>query len=82
MEREYTDDINLLQDDKHHNVKNYFDLFTGMFGQPEAPCFSKITVKDDCILIDSYLAIDDNGNVELLNSMKVVRTKEHGVPVL
>lgn len=82
MEREYTEDIDLLQDDKHHNVKNYFDLFTGMFGQPEAPCFSKITVKDDCIVIDSYLAIDDEGNSELLNTMKVVRSKEHGVPNL
>ena len=82
MENEYTDDIDLLQDDHHHNVKNYFDLFTGMFGQPEAPCFSKITVKDDCILIESYLALDDAGNVELLNSMKIVRTKDHTVPAL
>ncbi len=82
MENEYTDDISLLQDDKHHNVKNYFDLFTGMFGQPEAPTFTKITVKDDCLEFNSYTADDDEGKVTLLNTMKVVRTKAHGVPSL
>ena len=65
-----------------HNVENYFDLFTGMLGQPEKPSFTKITVKDDCIQIDSYTADDDNGSATLFNSMKVIRTKEHGVPAV
>jgi hypothetical protein len=82
MEADYTEDPEVLQDDKHHNVNNYFDLFTGMFGQPESPCFTKITVKDDCLEFNSYLALDDEGSVELLNTMKVVRTKTHGVPGL
>ncbi|MBR4563638.1 MAG: metallophosphoesterase family protein [Paludibacteraceae bacterium] len=82
MERDYTDDPKGLQDDKHHNVKNYFDLFTGMFGQPEAPCFTKVTVKDDCIELNSYTADDDAGNVSLLNTMRIVRTKPHGLPSL
>ena len=82
MEREYTDDIDLLQDDKHHNVKNYFDLFTGMFGQPEKPTFTKITVKDDCLEFNSYTVEDDQGNASLLNTMRVVRTKPHTVPTL
>lgn len=82
MEADYTDDNKTLQDDKHHNVKNYFDLFTGMFGQPEAPTFTKITVKDDCLLFESYTADDDQGHVSLLNTMKVVRTKPHGIPTL
>ena len=82
MENEYTDDPNLLQDDKHHNVKNYFDLFTGMFGQPEAPTFTKITVKDDCLEFNSYTADDDQGNVSLLNTMRIVRTKPHTIPLL
>jgi hypothetical protein len=82
MERDYTDDPKGLQDDKHHNVKNYFDLFTGMFGQPEAPCFTKVTVKDDCIELNSYTADDDAGNVSLLNTMRIVRTKPHGLPGL
>ena len=63
-----------------HDVPNYFDLFTGMFGQPESPSFSKITVKSDCIEINSYKAIDDEGTAVLFNTMKVVRTKAHGVP--
>ncbi len=64
-----------------HDVPNYFDLFTGMFGQPEAPSFTKITVKDDCIEFNSYTADDDEGNVTLFNTMRVVRTKPHGTPL-
>ena len=82
MEADYTEDNDVLQDDKHHNVKNYFDLFTGMFGQPEAPCFTKITVKDDCLEFNSYTADDDEGHVTLINTMKVVRTKPHTIPAL
>ncbi len=63
-----------------HNVPNYFDLFTGMFGQPEKPSFTKITVKDDCIEFNSYTADNDEGNVTLFNTMRVVRTKPHSVP--
>ena len=82
MEADYTEDNEVLRDDNHHNVKNYFDLFTGMFGQPEAPTFTKITVKDDCLEFNSYTADDDEGHVTLLNTMKIVRTKAHGVPAL
>lgn len=81
MEADYTEDPDLLKDGKHHNVKNYFDLFTGMFGQPEAPTFTKITVKDDCLEFNSYTADDDQGNVTLLNTMRVVRSKNHSVPL-
>ena len=77
MENEYTDDLSVLFDNHHHNVQNYFDLFTGMFGQPEAPTFTKITVKEDCLEFNSYTADDDEGNVSLLNTMRIVRTKEH-----
>ncbi len=52
-----------------------------MFGQPKAPSFTKFTVKNDCIELNSYTA-DANGNASLLNTMKVVRTKEHTVPFL
>ena len=77
MENEYTDDLSVLFDNKHHNVKNYFDLFTGMFGQPEAPTFTKITVKEDCLEFNSYTADDDNLNVTLINTMRIVRNREH-----
>ncbi len=80
MEDDYAEDIETIFDNKHHNVKNYFDLFTGMFGQPEKPSFTKITVKSDCIEFNSYTADDDEGSVTLFNTMKVVRNKAHGVP--
>lgn len=80
MEREYTNDPAVLYDNHHHNVLNYFDLFTGMFGQPEAPTFTKITVKEDCLEFNSYTADDDEGNVTLLNTMRIVRNREHTVP--
>ena len=51
-----------------------------MFGQPEAPTFTKITVKDDCLEFNSYTADDDEGNVTLINTMRIVRTKEHTTP--
>ena len=59
-----------------HKVENYFDLFTGMFGQPGAPSFTKITVREDCIEFDSYTA-GPNGATRHYNNMKVVRTKPH-----
>jgi len=73
MERDY--------ENGKHDVPNYFDLFTGMFGQPEAPSFTKITVKDNCIEFNSYTADDDQGNVTLYNTMRVVRTRPHSIPL-
>ena len=62
-----------------HLVQNYFDLFTGFFGQPGAPSFTKFTVKADYIEMNSYTA-DKNGNVDLINTMKVKRTTPHTPP--
>ena len=62
-----------------HKVTDYFDLFTGMFGQPGAPSFTKFTVKDDCIEMNSYTA-NSAGEAKLLNTMRVRRTKPHTVP--
>ena len=64
-----------------HKVTNYFDLMTGMFGQPGAPSFTKFTVKSDCIELNSYTANQD-GTAKLLNTMRVRRTKPHTVPFL
>ena len=71
--------MSILFDDHHHNVPNYFDLFTGMFGQPEAPTFTKITVKEDYLEFNSYTADDDDLNVTLINTMRIVRNREHTV---
>ena len=80
MESEYTTDPKLLSDNKHHNVPNYFDLFTGMFGQPEKPSFTKITVKEDCLEFNSYTADDEEGNATLFNTMRIVRNAPHTAP--
>ena len=81
MERDYEPD-HLAEGfkDKKHNVYNYFDLFTGMFGQPEKPSFTKITVKDDCTLFESYTADNADGDITLYNTLRIVRTKPHTVP--
>ena len=59
-----------------HKVTNYFDLFTSMFGQPGAPSFTKFTVKNDCIELNSYTA-SSTGQATLFNTMKVVRNTPH-----
>ena len=79
MEAMYTTDPSILYDDNHHDVLNYFDLFTSMFGQPGSPSFTKFTVKSDCIEMNSYKA-DSNGNATLFNTMQVKRTKPHTAP--
>jgi hypothetical protein len=62
-----------------HKVQNYFDLFTGMFGQPGAPSFTKFTVTADGIEMNSYTA-NSNGEATLLNTMHVKRTAPHTPP--
>ena len=59
-----------------HKVENYWDLFTGMFCQPDAPSYSTFSVKDMTITINSYTT-DPEGNSTLFNTFQVVRTKEH-----
>ena len=78
MEEDYAATPEELKKGKH-NVKNYFDLFTGMFGQPGAPSFTKVTVKSDCIELNSYMA-GPEGSAILYNTMRVVRTQQHGTP--
>ena len=59
-----------------HQVENYFDLFTGMFCQPEAPSYTTFSIKDKTITVNSYTA-DEEGNSTLFNTFKVVREREH-----
>lgn len=59
-----------------HQVENYFDLFTGMFCQPEAPSYTTFSVKDKTITVNSYTT-DAEGNSTLFNTFKVVREREH-----
>ena len=76
MIEKYTTDPAILYDDNHHDVLNYFDLFTGMFGQPGAPSFTKFTVRSTGIEVNSYTA-DSDGNATLINTMQIVRNAVH-----
>ena len=57
---------------KHiHKVDNYFDLFTGMFGQPGAPSYTRVTVTRQYLLLESFKVLP-NGTTELFNTLKIV----------
>ena len=64
------------EDFNAHKVENYFDLFTGMFAQPDKPSFSVFTVKGTTITVDSYTANPD-GSADKFNSFVVKRVKAH-----
>ena len=64
------------EDFNAHKVENYFDLFTGMFTQPDKPSFSVFSVKNQTITVESYTA-DPDGTATLFNTFVVQRTKEH-----
>ena len=58
---------------KHiHKVDNYFDLFTGMFGQPGAPSYTRVTIRKNDILIESFKVLP-NGKTELFNAMTITK---------
>ena len=58
---------------KHiHKIDNYFDLFTGMFGQPGAPSYTRVTVRKKDILLESFKVLP-NGKTELFNTIKIVK---------
>lgn len=57
---------------KHiHKLDNYFDLFTGMFGQPGAPSYTRVTVTINHLLLESFKVLP-NGTTELFNTLKIV----------
>ena len=58
---------------KHiHKIDNYFDLFTGMFGQPGAPSYTRVTIRKKDILMESFKVLP-NGKIELFNTLTVVK---------
>lgn len=59
-----------------HQVRNYFDLFTGMLGQPGAPSYTAFTVNEHTIKVNSYTT-DQHGNSTLFNSFTIQRTTPH-----
>ena len=59
-----------------HHLQNYFDLFTGMFGQPGAPSYTRVTVTRKTLLMESY-TVDEKGDTHLFNTMRIVRKRQH-----
>jgi hypothetical protein len=59
-----------------HKVENYYDLFTGMLGQPGRPSYSTFTVDDNTITVNSYKVY---AGIEpmLFNTFYIKRTKAH-----
>lgn len=60
-------------------MDNYYDLFTGKFGQPEAPSYTRVNVSDEGLELKTY-AVDAEGHSNEYNTIRVVRTKEHTPP--
>ncbi len=59
---------------EQHKVENYWDLFTGKFGQPGAPAYSHITVSTDSIVVSCYTG-DSTQTATLFDSYKIVKTQ-------
>lgn len=58
---------------KHiHKIDNYFDLFTGMFGQPGAPSYTRVTIRKKDLLLESFKVLP-NGKIELFNEITVTK---------
>ena len=47
-------------------------MFTGKYGQPEAPAFSEISVSDSQIKVDTYTS-DADANATLFDSFTIVK---------
>ena len=62
-----------------HKVTNYFDLMTSMFGQPEAPSYTRVNVTGAGIELESYKA-NANGTSTLYNTIHIVRNTPHTAP--
>ena len=63
-----------------HKVENYYDLFTGMFGQPGRPSFSTFTVDGNTITVNSY-KVYEGMDPMLFNTFYIKRTREHGASI-
>ena len=63
----------------HHNVPNYFSLFTSKFGQPGTPSYSRFNVSSECIEIVTYKT-DENGDKVVFNTIQVKNNRPSSLP--
>lgn len=61
-----------------HEIPNYWNLFTGKFGQPGLPTFSEIKINSNEITVDTYTA-NQNFQTSLYDSFKIIKGIESGV---
>ena len=72
--------LTMEADYEKHKVENYYDLFTGMFGQPGRPSYSTFTVDGNTITVNSY-KVYEGIDPMLFNTFHIKRTKEHGANI-
>jgi hypothetical protein len=68
--------LTMEADFEKHKVKNYYDLFTGMFGQPGRPSYSTFTVEGNMITVNSY-KVYEGIDPMLFNTFHIKRSKDH-----
>lgn len=68
--------LTMEADYEKHRVENYYDLFTGMFGQPGRPSYSSFTVDGNIITVNSY-KVYEGMEPMLFNTFHIKRTREH-----
>lgn len=54
------------------NVKDYYKLFTGRFGQTGEPTFSNVIVTDDMMKVATY-TVSDEGDATLFDEIKIIK---------
>jgi hypothetical protein len=58
-----------MEASKHiHQVENYFDLFQQPFAQPGAPSYTRVTVRKDRLVLDTY-KVPEDGQIEKFNTV-------------
>lgn len=53
-----------------HQVENYYDLFQQPLAQPGAPSYTRVTVKKEKLVLETFKVLPD-GNVELFNTIQL-----------
>ena len=58
-----------MEASKHiHQVENYYDLFQQPFAQPGAPSYTRVTVRKEELVLETFKVLD-NGTTELFNRL-------------
>jgi hypothetical protein len=59
-------------------LSNYFNYFTGRFGQTGEPTFSNISVSTDAINVNTY-TVSDSGKATLFDAFTIVKAVPVGM---